>query len=959
MICVLLCTSWSGLEAQLRQHQLLGLLKGDPPQGAAGGPQSSSSSSSSSSFQFSHLQGFLQSSLGGPSAAGGGTVPRGLLPVAGKSFLDHWWDCISRVREISEVFVVTNGLNYKPIERWAISRGIPVRNVVNNGASGTNPQRGGGSARDLTLAINRASASGKGDMDILAIAADSLFMHEFDIEPVLQFSSRKDGSVLLYFRQQQQQGEGQGQPTHATTTATTPPPANVQPPSPAYPVPPSLARVAVDPTSSVVTCVESCLPPAPPLFGSLSAGAGSKTLLSASSAQPPVAGGRGSLGPESSAGVPGETGGAAGPFASLPPPLQRSSFSLPAELLVPPLFVLQGSLIPKLRLFVAERSGAPLPTTLEEFFEQAVRRDPVFAMRLPAPAAVLGPDASLEDYSKLAKAARPHVQSRRAMPAPPSTPGPEEILRCRAFARVGLVGNPSDGYFGRTIACTISNFWAEAELWASKRVQLLPHPLFDPSSFEGLGDLHTVGKREGYHGGMRVMMATCKKFYEYCTERGIVLPKRNFTARYDTNIPRQVGLSGSSAIITALFRCLMRFHGLTTSDIPQEIQPSVILSVETDELGIAAGLQDRVAQVYEGVVFMDFDRDLLEKRGYGVYERLPIEQLQRLTLFLAYQSEGSDSGRVHSSVRARWESGDESVLSAMRGLADSAVEARRALSEGDEEGLMGIFESNQRTRVDLFGPEVIGERNQRMVDIAREHGCAAKFSGSGGAVVGVCPWSSLSDRERENALREIQNAYEAEDFVFCVLHPQAPLGPDGPPIESLLHHAASPRWSRQGSRNLSVPNSPLGQPAQAAAAAAPSASSIGYLGGVHGVSELSASAALAGAQAALMNPPVGLGLRGQPGKLRSSSVSSSGRASPQSAHVPPGSADREREGGGAGTSVQSRLGRGSVSVVREDSGRGEGWISSEEAGPPSQQTQQAVLRREPSGDIPGWEVHKV
>ena len=36
------------------------------------------------------------------------------------------------------------------------------------------------------------------------------------------------------------------------------------------------------------------------------------------------------------------------------------------------------------------------------------------------------------------------------------------------------------------------------------------------------------------------MMATIKKFAEYANENGIALPNRNFTVRYDTNIPRQV-----------------------------------------------------------------------------------------------------------------------------------------------------------------------------------------------------------------------------------------------------------------------------------------------------------------------------------------------------------------------------------------------------------------------------------
>ena len=40
-------------------------------------------------------------------------------------------------------------------------------------------------------------------------------------------------------------------------------------------------------------------------------------------------------------------------------------------------------------------------------------------------------------------------------------------------------------------------------------------------------------------------------------------------------------------------------------EIPIPAQPTLVLSVE-EELGIAGGLQDRVVQCYEGVVYMDF-----------------------------------------------------------------------------------------------------------------------------------------------------------------------------------------------------------------------------------------------------------------------------------------------------------------------------------------------------------------
>ena len=48
------------------------------------------------------------------------------------------------------------------------------------------------------------------------------------------------------------------------------------------------------------------------------------------------------------------------------------------------------------------------------------------------------------------------------------------ILKCKAFPRAALVGNPSDGYFGKTIAFVFHNYSAEAELYESPELDLLP-----------------------------------------------------------------------------------------------------------------------------------------------------------------------------------------------------------------------------------------------------------------------------------------------------------------------------------------------------------------------------------------------------------------------------------------------------------------------------------------------------
>ena len=167
---------------------------------------------------------------------------------------------------------------------------------------------------------------------------------------------------------------------------------------------------------------------------------------------------------------------------------------------------------------------------------------------------------------------------------PPSAgvgPNVPEPIVTRANARVGVMGNPSDGFFGRTISLSVNNFWAEVRVWPSTRLAILPHPLYDPLSFGSLADLHKVVAHEGTDGGVRLLLAACKRFYSHCQTNGIDLrTDANCTLAYDTNVPRQVGLAGSSAILTATITSLIAFHRVPKEKLPLDELPSLVLSIE-------------------------------------------------------------------------------------------------------------------------------------------------------------------------------------------------------------------------------------------------------------------------------------------------------------------------------------------------------------------------------------------
>ncbi len=338
-----------------------------------------------------------------------------------------------------------------------------------------------------------------------------------------------------------------------------------------------------------------------------------------------------------------------------------------------------------------------------------------------------------------------------------------KIIRTIAYARAGLLGNPSDCFFGRTISIIMRNFSARLVLYEWPELEIILSDQ-DRCCFERLDDLVQDVQLHGYYGGLRLLKGTIKRFAEYCRERGISLPSQNFALRYETDIPRQVGLGGSSALVTATFRALMEFYGVV---IPRETLPGLLLSVETNELGIAAGLQDRVAQVYEGLTYMDFERQYMERHGHGRYESLDPALLP--PVYIAYRTDLSKiSGTIHDNLRSRWDAGEASVVGAMQHCADLALEGRRCLLERDHERLAELINENFDVRASVC---TLNPRNVEIVMAARKLGVSAHYAGSGGSILGT-----YDDEQRLASLRGALEPLGCRLFVPRIASDQQAVG---------------------------------------------------------------------------------------------------------------------------------------------------------------------------------------
>ena len=153
---------------------------------------------------------------------------------------------------------------------------------------------------------------------------------------------------------------------------------------------------------------------------------------------------------------------------------------------------------------------------------------------------------------------------------------------------------------------------------------------------------------------------------------------------------------------------------------------------------------------------MDFAKELFEKQGYGEY--VPLNEVDLPSFFLAYSPNPSDSGRIHSDVKQRWASGDLEIIEGMAHFGTLVNQARVAMEQSDWEALKNLMNSNFEQRRKLYGDHCLGGENLKMVAIARQFGAAAKFSGSGGAIVGL-----LTDKEKKQKMKE---TFNKNGFVY-------------------------------------------------------------------------------------------------------------------------------------------------------------------------------------------------
>jgi glucuronokinase len=254
-----------------------------------------------------------------------------------------------------------------------------------------------------------------------------------------------------------------------------------------------------------------------------------------------------------------------------------------------------------------------------------------------------------------------------------------------APARTALVGNPSDGYRGAVLSVTLPGLGARARATAGDAIASSP-----PSVL-----VDAVARRLGVRGAID----------------------------WSTTVPEGVGLGGSSAIAIAVIRALCGVHGL---ELGVDEVAAVALAAEREDLGIAGGRQDQIAEAYGGLMLMDFASDRPDRLDPAL---LP-------PLVVAWREECAESsGIAHAKLRARFDAGDAVVQECIAELAALAFSARDSLVGRDRDAFARAVDRSFDLRARMMP---LDSRHVAMIDCARGAGAAANYTGSGGAIVAVC-----------------------------------------------------------------------------------------------------------------------------------------------------------------------------------------------------------------------------
>lgn len=313
------------------------------------------------------------------------------------------------------------------------------------------------------------------------------------------------------------------------------------------------------------------------------------------------------------------------------------------------------------------------------------------------------------------------------------------MIRVTAPGRAGIIGNPTDGYGGTMIACSIKN---RAQVTIEESDQLIIENSFGRKVLKWRNDFENKGDY------FDIVRSVLRYFKLFDIKSKISI---------DTNIPVQAGLAGSTAVLSAVISAVAsyvgyKFHKYHLAEINRII--------ELHYMKCQCGYQDAYMTTFGGLNYLDFRgkeyyKDL-DEEIYATVEPLR-DYVKELPFVIAHTGIKHHSGNFHKPLRERWLEDEPEVVNAYNEIAHLAREGKKALLNCDWDQLAYLMNKNHELQDSLVNS---GEQNNYMIKVAKENGAlAAKLAGAGGG--GTIIALTLEPERTINALRNAG----AEEFV--------------------------------------------------------------------------------------------------------------------------------------------------------------------------------------------------
>lgn len=284
------------------------------------------------------------------------------------------------------------------------------------------------------------------------------------------------------------------------------------------------------------------------------------------------------------------------------------------------------------------------------------------------------------------------------------------MIIAKSPGRAGIIGNPTDGYGGAMIACSIP-YYATANLTPAE--QLILEIEGEEITINWENDLHLQGD------SFDLARAVLKYFKVQDLKARI---------RMKSDIPRQAGLAGSTALLSAIMAVVSKAMGIEYSP---HYFAEVNRIIELNYMKTHCGYQDAYMTTFGGLNFLDFRGKAyyrtLEEEVYASVEKLNIAELPFL---IAHTGIKHHSGDFHKPLRERWLEGQAEVVEGYQEITELALQGKRALLDKNWNTLGKLMNENHRIQDSL---SYSGDQNNKLIKAALKGGAlGAKLAGAGG-----------------------------------------------------------------------------------------------------------------------------------------------------------------------------------------------------------------------------------